>query len=363
MTSSHKVANSKVDLFGNVIKQKCLFGQKPQQQQQREQKKFGSFKEKSKFVKCVSIAPYSLHSYITPEKGYKYSSKHQKNQVNLSNNSTDGIISSKAAKNIEKCLNWLLYEAKVKFITDITTGKKFYFKINMITLTLPSHQIHSDSLIKSTCLASFLDTLIKVKGLSNYLWRAEAQVNGNIHFHLITDTYIHHQYIREQWNKAVNKLGYVDRFAVVHGHSNPNSTDVHSIKHVNRLVSYVSKYICKNRSFAKIGELRQVGSEIVEVLYGSDKYRSEEANKKQGKVIASVIVGKIRPIEGRLWFASRSLSDKKSFVLREDEYDFSNLSDLINHSSFRVYRGEFITSYYGEVLAIAKELKCDFVCS
>lgn len=327
----------------------------------REKKKFGSFQDKPHYLNSVSISPYCLHSFKTPEKGYSYTIKHYLNQANLADNSTEGVISKKARKNIEKSLNWLLYGAKVKFIKDEDSGKKFFFKINMITLTLPSHQVHSDQLIKDKCLAKFLDTLVKVKGLQNYLWRAEAQVNGNIHFHLITDTYIHHIYIREQWNKACEVLGYVTAFEFKHGHRNPNSSDVHSIKHVNRLVSYVSKYICKNRPFAKIGELRQIGTEVVEVLYGSDKYRSEQANKKQGKVIGSVIAGKIRPIEGRLWFASRSLTSKKSIVINEASYDWLSIEDIVKDPSLRKYTGEHVTSYYGEIFAIAKELKCTWL--
>lgn len=344
-----------VDLFGNVISAEFAKPKKDKTPSQAQSSKSKFDYVERKYLSAVSISPYSLHKFKVPELGYNYTSLHRDNQVNLLDNNHQGKISDKARKNIEKCLNWLLYEAKYKRVVDEASGSKFFFKINMITLTLPAHQVHSDVVIKDKCLAKFIDILIKVKGLNKYLWRAEAQINGNIHFHLITDTYIHHSYIREQWNKCLEVLGYVTAFELKHGHKNPNSTDVHSIKHVNRLVSYVSKYIAKNRPFAKIGEIRQIGTEVVEVLYGSDKYRSEAANKKEGKVIGSVIAGLVRPIDGKLWGASRSLSAKKSIFVTEADFDLSVLDSVVCHDSVRCYTGQHVWSYYGEIMALCKD--------
>lgn len=257
-------------------------------------------------------------------------------------------MSVKARKRLECALAWMLYEAKPKWTVSPKSGKKFQFKINFITLTLPAQQVHSDQEITNRCLGNVLDILKKKHSLVNYIWRAEAQSNGNIHFHLTTDVWIHYNDLRRYWNQSLELLGYVSSFEFKHKHRNPNSVDVHSVKHVKRLSSYLSKYMAKNRAFSCIGELRLIEGKLVEVLYGTDLYRSENADKKKGKVVGHILGGRIRPITSRLWYCSRSLSAKKNFKVSGDEYFFSDVESVIKQCEFRSYEGKFVTSLYGD---------------
>src|SRR3972149_9919788 len=85
-------------------------------------------------------------------------------------------------------------------------------RITFITLTLPSNQIHTDNVIKSKCLNQLLIEMSRYHKVEQYIWRAEKQKNGNIHFHILADRYIFWSDIRNRWNRIVNKLGYVDRY-------------------------------------------------------------------------------------------------------------------------------------------------------
>jgi hypothetical protein len=296
----------------------------------------------------LSINPHQVCYYYSSVDGFKASKAHTANQFNLEDNNTAGQVSNKARKSIECALSWLLYGAKPKRIYDAEKEKFFSFKVNFITLTLSAKQVHSDTEITNVCLNNFLDNMRKRFGLVNYLWRAEAQANGNIHFHVTTDVYIPHDKVRLYWNRSQQLLGYVSAFSKLHGHANPNSTDIHSVKHVKRLASYLSKYMCKNRSFACIGELRLIDGAPVEVLYGSKQYKSEENGKRVGKVVGHVLGGLIRPIESRLWFCSRSLSSKKSIVVGEDSFEFQDVASIIKQCDFKHYNYEFTTMLYGE---------------
>ena len=60
--------------------------------------------------------------------------------------------------------------------------------------------------------------------------------------------------------------------------------------------------------------------------------------KKKGEVVGHVIGAKIRAIDGRLWFCSRSLSKKKRLVISEHDYCFQSLSDVIQNAELRCYR-------------------------
>jgi hypothetical protein len=81
--------------------------------------------------------------------------------------------------------------------------------------------------------------------LKNYIWKAEVQKNGNIHFHILQETYVHHSDLRALWNSCQDKLGYVQEFTDRVHKENPNSTDIHALKGVRNVEAYVSKYMSK----------------------------------------------------------------------------------------------------------------------
>ena len=198
------------------------------------------------------------------------------NEVYLEDNKPDGQISFKAEKRIRNAIDWLL---------EITPKKKFYapkykkhywFRINFITLTLASKQVHSDSTIKKVLLNQFLVECRKKWKVHNYLWRAESQKNGNIHFHICTDQFIPWLELRNNWNRIQNKLGYVDRFHVKHKHRAPNSTDVHSIKKIKNISAYLAKYCTKNSPHRSIsGKLWGLSTQLsriksnIQLLWGN----------------------------------------------------------------------------------------------
>jgi hypothetical protein len=222
------------------------------------------------FIDYVSIRPQYLCLFSRPVDPPIRTDKQYENEVNLEIRDPAGLISLKAERRIKNAINWLL---------AITPEKKFYapkwhkwynFKVNFITLTLSSKQIHPDNIIKKKLLHQFLIEAKHRWHVKNYIWRAEAQQNGNIHFHICSDKFIPWRELRSCWNRIQNKLGYVDNFHTLHAHRDPNSTDVHSIKRIKNLPAYLAKYCTK------------------------------QSNE--------------RPIEGKLWGLSYDLSKIKSCI-------------------------------------------------
>lgn len=315
--------------------------------------KKGEIEWQRQYIAVATAHPHKLSVTYQPIEKVSRTQGQRRNEVNLQDTDHEGIMSLKARKRIEIALQWLLYISKPKRVTAADTGKKFTFKINFITLTLPSQQMHSDEEIKQIVLKNFIDRLSKSHGLQNYIWRAEAQANGNIHFHLTTDIYVHYNEIRRVWNECCELLGYVSEYEKKWRNRNPNSTDVHSVKHVKNLASYLSKYISKHREFTCIGELRQIKGEVIEVLYGTDMYRQEEAEQKKGKVIGHVLGGRVRRITGRLWMCSRSLSKLKGVRVDEERFDFVSIQDMIQKGDLREYKGDFCSVFFGDVVTNA----------
>jgi hypothetical protein len=189
-------------------------------------------------------------------------------------------LSRKAVRRLTNAVNWLVASARKKYVYERISGKRFSFKINFVTLTLPADAPEiSDHRFKSVLIHNFINTCRYKFGLANYVWKVEAQENGKIHAHFTTDTFIHWRDLRSVWNQILLKNGlldnYIDRHnsmsfddycntynaagsrsidamrkAFEHGTSTgwkePNSTDVHSVWKVKDIAAYLAKYMGKN---------------------------------------------------------------------------------------------------------------------
>lgn len=234
-------------------------------------------------------------------------------------NKTKGTLSEHSQRKLRKAITWLTASALPKKYFSDKDEKYFTFRLNFITLTLAAPVTsYSDMEIKRLLLNSFLQDLKRDFGLQSYVWKAEVQDNGNLHFHITTDCYIHWQDIRKYWNHVLRKAGFIDLYREIqekwHKHgfnprpelfsaysttkkkhvarwplckqyaayqrgkaekwSNPNSTDVHSVKRIRDLAAYLIDYMCK---------------------------------KEEGK----------RPIEGKIWGCSKNLQNIKAPAYEE----------------------------------------------
>lgn len=188
----------------------------------------------------VSMSEYSKPKEYT-------SQKFQANKANLKENKHKGKVSAKAMKEIKNCVNWLIASAKQKTLYHAESKKYYTFKVNFITLTLPdTYSEITDKILKTDLLNPLLTTLRKGYGLKNYIWKLEFQQNGKLHVHLTTDTFIYWKDLRRLWNKRLISCGHMARFKAEHGHTDPNSTDVHAVYKINDLAAYISKYMSKN---------------------------------------------------------------------------------------------------------------------
>lgn len=135
----------------------------------------------------------------------------------------------------------------------LSEGKKYYSKktkqmhalhLNFITLTLCAQQMHEDPYVKKHLLEPFLKWM-KRKGNDLYVWRAETQYNGNIHFHIMSNKYLDKTSIRNKWNSLLSKHGYLKIFFDKHGHHDAISSDVVGIHEPEHMAAYMVKYMGK----------------------------------------------------------------------------------------------------------------------
>jgi hypothetical protein len=157
-----------------------------------------------------------------------------------------GQISAASKKLIRKKLStWFEAIANYNSLRENVISHKLV-KAVFLTVTLSASQYHSDKEIKARILKPFIRKLRDDYGCERYLWKAEKQSNGNIHFHIIIDQFIDKLIVQILWNKCQEALGYITEFEKKYKRRNPPSTQIQVISNTDQMMKYIEKYICKD---------------------------------------------------------------------------------------------------------------------
>jgi hypothetical protein len=180
------------------------------------------------------------------DRDYDYGSYDRMENLSASDPNEYSNFSDQSRARLRRAFNLLIATSTNQIGYNFKAQKSFTFLLNFITLTLSASQgSYTDYDIKKLLLNDFLTRLRQQKHLDRYIWRAEPQKRGAIHFHITTNQWFDLQYIRDTWNSCQKKLGIIDLFNKKHHHINPNSTDVHSIRDIRHSGKYISKYLSK----------------------------------------------------------------------------------------------------------------------
>lgn len=233
-----------------------------------------------------------------------------------------GKLSASAARNLKYRIQLLVAQARYKTNINPSNGKPFRWLINFCTLTLSAPQgSMSDRDVKKLMFEPWLRIMRKTFGLRSYVWRAERQFNGNIHFHVTTDTWLDLVDIRTNWNNQQDKFHFIDEYRKSNSTPWPNSTDVHSTQKISNLASYMVKYMGKDPE----QHLKEINSKA----------------KKQGKPLINPGIHPWRsvpgqpkwndPIKGRVWDCSRNLKTKEKVSYSFKPATFEYIRELKKH--------------------------------
>lgn len=295
----------------------------------------------------------------------------------LIDNKVKGVLSLKARQRLRESVSKLVNAYTIGELGRSWALFKSKVKLTFITLTLSSEQIHSDFVIKREMLGRFLEWLQKEKGVTAYVWRAEAQQNDNIHFHILTNRRIAWQDIREKWNQLQTKWGYIQAYrekmsklsqadyirmrgaktmkeianaiknyteGVRSNWSNPNSTDIHSINNMKNIEAYISKYMSK-------GDDKRI-RKIVGHLWGrSDSIELMNVcrvvlNNNDEKMLCSLASKGVVKEYNQEWF--RAYIFQKGDIFR-DNFSFLNFFEITCQNNFCIAEGK---NYYQEKIKL-----------
>lgn len=308
-----------------------------------------TYKEQdTRYCHMASISPngIALYKEYIGEKRYRYNPDKDNIRANNINKppifkTPGGVMSRRARQRMEHAIKWLLFMSPKKKHYSRDMQRWIEFRLTFLTFTLSSQQKHTDQFIKSQCLNQLITELRREYLMRHYIWRAEKQANGNIHFHLVTNVFIPWWVIQAKWNRIQDKLGYIDSYTekmrkTVHcftdyyniykgqgsymqllkrynqgissGWRKPNSTDIHSLKKVKNVAAYLCKYMAKELPEG-IREIEDIKDELL--------------------------------VNGKLWGLSESLSSFKKVSVPNYGKAEECVNEAFDKYPDRVYKGDY----------------------
>ena len=162
-------------------------------------------------------------------------------------NTYSGTLTPGAKKRLTKAIEFLMMATKHQTIVNPVTSRSQPFRLSFITLTVSETERNlTGKEAHSKLLEPFLQWMRRVHNVNMYVWKAELQKRGQIHYHITGDTFIHWREIQNKWNELQKNAGYLENFFKKYGHYKPNSTDVHSVRKMHNMGGYLLKEIVKS---------------------------------------------------------------------------------------------------------------------
>lgn len=165
-------------------------------------------------------------------------------------------FSAGAKKRLTKSIDLLVQATKTTHIYNPVTKKKQRHRLSYITLTVSSKTIIPAKECHKKLLEPFLQWLRRTMKVTTYLWKVEFQKRNQTHYHITTPSFIPYQSIRDKWNNLQKQNGLTDDYYKEHGHYDPNSTDIHEVRKVTNMSSYLKKEYCKSIQNSQIKVIR-----------------------------------------------------------------------------------------------------------
>lgn len=115
------------------------------------------------------------------------------------------------------------------------------FRQGFLTLTIPGVTTADHKQVKRLILDKFFTYCRNRLGLTDYVWTAELQKRGEIHFHCIVNTFMDKSKIRKAWIRSCQNSGIV----IMSKDSVFPSTEIEKCKSYNGSKVYAAKYLSK----------------------------------------------------------------------------------------------------------------------
>lgn len=161
----------------------------------------------------------------------------------------EGTLTQHARKRLLSAIDILIQRNPTHRIYNPISESEHDFSINFITLTIASNRMIEAREGYDALLSKWIRYMRDKYGVKEYVWKAELQERGQLHYHVATNQFIPWQVIRWKWNSLMKQEGLLNDYAREHGNFNPNSVDVHAVESEEDILGYISKEIAKTNFY------------------------------------------------------------------------------------------------------------------
>ena len=238
-----------LDRESHSVTKKRLSKQKKLQQQLNKQARIDAKEAKLSKGRAKENKP-TLIKVVTHQPTYSFLSlrrldgekQHRKPSCTFSTKAQ--VQSTESQSRLKNCINWMILFAEMKPIKKKDDAKIYWNKLGFMTLTLPDVQMHTDAFIKEHMLQPFLLSMQRKLSCS-YVWKAESQLNGRIHFHVTIDKFFPWQAVQEKWNKLCARHDYCTVTDNGKNDKGNASTSIKAVKNNERAAKDIGGYMSK----------------------------------------------------------------------------------------------------------------------
>lgn len=261
------------------------------------------------------------------------------NMVEVQKHQYSGKVTEGVRKRMQRAITLMSQATKPKWITNEVSGRQQLHRFSFVTLTVANNtRMLTPREGYPLLLKPFLRWLRETIGVKLYLWRAEPQKRGQLHYHLVIPDFIHYQKIRNKWNEIQRDAGLLTEWFAKHGNYKPNGTEIRETRSVRNMTSYIQKEFLKRSngiarkavqvadSLIKAGELP---AEMREAFIG--EYKADET-----------------AMDGKIWGCSDNLSGVAYYTIPCRYWHLSMLNKLVRNEQARKVSDDYWMVIYFE---------------
>jgi hypothetical protein len=230
------------------------------------------------FIQCAQVRPSGLLVYGRPDPPYQ----HKANKEFREAKTYSGNMKRGSIRRIRKTINVFLLKSPTQEILNPVSKKKIRFRLTFATITISDARLIDHKEAYKLGLKPLLRWLRReVGGL--YIWKAELQKRGQVHWHITLNRFLHYKDLRDEWNRLQRSAGWLEGYEARTGHTDANSTDIRAVAKIERIDLYLAKYMAKDDPAAVInGKVWGCSQELQKARYYEFEMDWEELDWLKG---------------------------------------------------------------------------------
>lgn len=157
-----------------------------------------------------------------------------------------GGMTAHAQKRIRRAVEILVMCSPEQKVWNPVSQRPCTFRLTFATITISDRNLIPHREAYERGLKPLLRVLRTRYAWEHYIWKAELQQRGQIHWHITGNRFLDYRYLKSEWNNIQYRNGWLTDYHARTQSWAPNSVDIHAVHNVQRLDLYLAKYIAKS---------------------------------------------------------------------------------------------------------------------